>query len=124
MIRRTSTGLCVSGCPVHLITLRSAHRFKNNFLQSDWIEDFVKLLNSSQRGFSVRYEDVHYTLPVWEHFLRGLFLSCTTLSTFQVLMSVGSDPRKPLVCCAAVFISAAAYTPSGMQIHTEHRNSR
>nr|XP_040018522.1 NLR family, CARD domain containing 5 isoform X1 [Gasterosteus aculeatus aculeatus]XP_040018524.1 NLR family, CARD domain containing 5 isoform X1 [Gasterosteus aculeatus aculeatus] len=31
--------------------------FKNNFLQSDWIEDFVKLLNSSQRGFSVSIDE-------------------------------------------------------------------
>ncbi|XP_078113911.1 protein NLRC5 isoform X3 [Sander vitreus] len=31
--------------------------FKNNLLQSDWIEDFVKLLNSSQRGFSVSIEE-------------------------------------------------------------------
>uniref|UniRef100_A0A8D0AQZ9 NLR family CARD domain containing 5 n=1 Tax=Sander lucioperca TaxID=283035 RepID=A0A8D0AQZ9_SANLU len=33
------------------------HRFKNNLLQSAWIEDFVKLLNSSQRGFSVSIEE-------------------------------------------------------------------
>ncbi|XP_032380022.1 protein NLRC5 isoform X2 [Etheostoma spectabile] len=31
--------------------------FKNNLLQSDCIEDFVKLLNSSQRGFSVSIEE-------------------------------------------------------------------
>ncbi|XP_031150691.1 NLR family, CARD domain containing 5 [Sander lucioperca] len=31
--------------------------FKNNLLQSAWIEDFVKLLNSSQRGFSVSIEE-------------------------------------------------------------------
>ncbi|KAF1387211.1 hypothetical protein PFLUV_G00103010 [Perca fluviatilis] len=31
--------------------------FKNNLLQSDWIEGFVKLLNSSQRGFSVSIEE-------------------------------------------------------------------
>ncbi|TDH09207.1 hypothetical protein EPR50_G00084200 [Perca flavescens] len=31
--------------------------FKNNLLQSDWIEGFVKLLNSSQRGLSVSIEE-------------------------------------------------------------------
>ncbi|XP_034734030.1 protein NLRC5 isoform X2 [Etheostoma cragini] len=31
--------------------------FKNNLLQSDCIEDLVKLLNSSQRGFSVSIEE-------------------------------------------------------------------
>ncbi|XP_042352573.1 NLR family, CARD domain containing 5 [Plectropomus leopardus] len=31
--------------------------FRNNLLQSDWIEDFVRLLNSSQRGFSVSIEE-------------------------------------------------------------------
>ncbi|XP_076590240.1 protein NLRC5 isoform X2 [Chaetodon auriga] len=30
---------------------------KNNWLQSDWIEDFVKALNSSDRGFSVSIEE-------------------------------------------------------------------
>lgn len=30
------------------------YRFKNNFLQLDWIEDFVKGLTGSQGGFSVR----------------------------------------------------------------------
>ncbi|XP_049429201.1 NLR family, CARD domain containing 5 isoform X1 [Epinephelus fuscoguttatus] len=31
--------------------------FKNNSLQSDWIEDFVKLFNSSQKGFSVSIDE-------------------------------------------------------------------
>ncbi|XP_034390083.1 protein NLRC5 isoform X2 [Cyclopterus lumpus] len=31
--------------------------FKNNLLQSDWIEDFVTLLNRSQRGFSISIEE-------------------------------------------------------------------
>ncbi|XP_029289631.1 protein NLRC5 isoform X2 [Cottoperca gobio] len=31
--------------------------FKNNLLESDWIIDFVKLLNSSQRGCSVSIEE-------------------------------------------------------------------
>ncbi|KAM9351909.1 protein NLRC5 [Symphorus nematophorus] len=31
--------------------------FKNNLLQLDWIEDFVKLLKSSERGFSVSIEE-------------------------------------------------------------------
>nr|XP_046249885.1 NLR family, CARD domain containing 5 isoform X2 [Scatophagus argus] len=30
---------------------------KNNFVQSDWIEDFLKLLNSSEREFSVSVEE-------------------------------------------------------------------
>lgn len=34
--------------------LWSVHRLKNNSLDSDWIEDFVRLLNSNERGFSVR----------------------------------------------------------------------
>ncbi|XP_063757827.1 NLR family, CARD domain containing 5 isoform X3 [Eleginops maclovinus] len=42
----------VSTCPspIHL-------EFKNNMLQSDWITDFVKLLNNSQRGVSVSIEE-------------------------------------------------------------------
>ncbi|XP_037306650.2 NLR family, CARD domain containing 5 [Pungitius pungitius] len=31
--------------------------FKNNLLQLDWIEEFLKLLNSSQRGFSVSIDE-------------------------------------------------------------------
>uniref|UniRef100_UPI0037E79037 protein NLRC5 isoform X2 n=1 Tax=Semicossyphus pulcher TaxID=241346 RepID=UPI0037E79037 len=31
--------------------------FRNNYLESDWIEDFVKLLDSSQRGLSVSIEE-------------------------------------------------------------------
>ncbi|XP_074488188.1 protein NLRC5 isoform X1 [Sebastes fasciatus] len=42
----------VSDCP-SLTKLE----FRNNLLQSDWIEDFVKQLNSSQRGFSVSIEE-------------------------------------------------------------------
>ncbi|XP_034061773.1 protein NLRC5 isoform X1 [Gymnodraco acuticeps] len=42
----------VSICP-SLIKLE----FKNNMLDSDWIADFVKLLNSSQRGVSVSIEE-------------------------------------------------------------------
>ncbi|TKS73056.1 Protein NLRC5 [Collichthys lucidus] len=30
---------------------------KNNSLDSDWIEDFVRLLNSNERGFSVSFEE-------------------------------------------------------------------
>ncbi|XP_054475450.1 NLR family, CARD domain containing 5 isoform X2 [Anoplopoma fimbria] len=51
--------------------------FKNNSLQSDWIEDFVKLLNSSQRGFSINIE---------EHWIRSeeavsLLCRCLDLSS-------------------------------------------
>ncbi|XP_051238598.1 protein NLRC5 isoform X4 [Dicentrarchus labrax] len=42
----------VSACP-SLTKLE----FKNNLLQSDSIEDFVKLLNSSERGISVSFEE-------------------------------------------------------------------
>ncbi|KAM8893014.1 protein NLRC5 isoform 3-T3 [Spinachia spinachia] len=31
--------------------------FQNNLLQSDWIEDFLKLLNSGQRGFSMSIDE-------------------------------------------------------------------
>uniref|UniRef100_A0A3Q1FQ57 NLR family CARD domain containing 5 n=1 Tax=Acanthochromis polyacanthus TaxID=80966 RepID=A0A3Q1FQ57_9TELE len=74
-------------------------RFKNNQLQSEWIEDFVKLLEGSERGCIVSIEESWIRSEAAVCLLcRCLDLSIQTLHLYGILTS--SHLTSSLVDCA------------------------
>uniref|UniRef100_A0A3B4XJU3 NLR family CARD domain containing 5 n=1 Tax=Seriola lalandi dorsalis TaxID=1841481 RepID=A0A3B4XJU3_SERLL len=77
---------------------------KNNSLQSEWIEDFVKVLNVGQRGCSVSIEES------WIRADKATGLVCRCLELGRNIQTIGRKKTKAHISFAVVIISPLLFS--------------